>query len=59
MAQSTSPQLNGGGRRLKQDLSPSEIKRDDEPNGEDENDAFPRKKRRKLAVDERKRAVKA
>lgn len=52
-------QTNGSGPHLKQTLSPSSIKRDDEPNGDDDNEAFPRKKRRKLAVDERKRAVKA
>jgi hypothetical protein len=50
---------NGGSAHLQETVSPTQIKRIDELIGDDENEAFPRKKRRKLAVDERKRAVRA
>lgn len=45
------------GAQLANDVSPTQIKQADEDI--DDGDAFRRKKRRKLAIDERKRAIKA
>ena len=45
------------GAHLSNDASPNQSRQPDEEI--DDGDAFPRKKRRKLAIDERKRAIKA
>lgn len=50
---------NGGARPPADAPSPSPIKQQAGDGLDDDEDAFPRKKRRKLAVDERKRAVRA
>lgn len=54
---STLDTTHATGAQLPNDASPTQIKQPDEDI--DDGDAFRRKKRRKLAIDERKRAIKA